>query len=137
MLRAAGIKAVGYHAGMTDQQRRAAQDAFAAGLVDVVVATVAFGMGIDRPDIRYVIHAAMPKSIEHYQQETGRAGRDGEPADCILFFSGGDFGLWKRITENNESLNRDDQLRMLSDMYRYCTGLLPPSPTGGLLRPEP
>jgi len=123
MLRAAGIKAVGYHAGMTDQQRSAAQDAFAAGLVDVVVATVAFGMGIDRPDIRYVIHAAMPKSIEHYQQETGRAGRDGEPADCILFFSGGDFALWKRITEKTESLNRDDQLRMLSDMYRYCTGM--------------
>jgi len=123
MLRAAGVKAVGYHAGMTDQQRSAAQDAFAAGLVDVVVATVAFGMGIDRPDIRYVIHAAMPKSIEHYQQETGRAGRDGEPADCILFFSGSDLGMWTRIIENNESPNRENQLRMLWDMYRFCTSL--------------
>jgi len=121
-LQSAGVRAVGYHAGMTDEARSRAQDAFAAGEVDVVVATVAFGMGIDRADIRYVVHAAMPKSIEHYQQETGRAGRDGAPAECVLFHSGGDFSLWRGIIEKNESADRDEKLRMLSEMYDFCTG---------------
>jgi ATP-dependent DNA helicase RecQ (EC 3.6.1.-) len=72
-----GIKAMPYHAGLSSQQRTETQDAFTAEQCDVVVATVAFGMGIDRSNVRYVIHAALPKSLEHYQQETGRAGRDG------------------------------------------------------------
>ncbi len=123
-LQVEGIKAVGYHAGMTDEERTEAQDAFAAGKTDVVVATVAFGMGIDRADIRYVLHAAMPKSIEHYQQETGRAGRDGEPAECILFYTGGDFGLWQTIMDSGEATgpHRDEQMARLSEMYRFCTG---------------
>jgi len=121
-LKDAGVRAIGYHAGMSDDRRTQAQDAFSNSEVDVVVATVAFGMGIDRSDIRYVAHAAMPKSIEHYQQETGRAGRDGEPADCILFYTGGDFGLWQRIIDNNESADRENKLRMLSEMYGFCTG---------------
>ena len=75
---------------MTPEDRRATQEAFAAERVDIVVATVAFGMGIDRSNVRYVIHAAMPKSVEHYQQETGRAGRDGLPSECVLLFSGSD-----------------------------------------------
>jgi ATP-dependent DNA helicase RecQ len=121
LLEAGGIRAVGYHAGMSDEARTRAQDAFAAGQTDVVVATVAFGMGIDRADIRFVIHAAMPKSLEHYQQETGRAGRDGEPAECILFYTGSDFKTWESIIGGNESADFEDKMRMLSEMYRYCT----------------
>lgn len=121
-LKRAGIRATGYHAGMDDAKRTQAQDAFAAGRVDVVVATVAFGMGIDRADIRFVIHSAMPKSIEHYQQETGRAGRDGKPADCILFYNGSDFRLWEHIIGLDQGSNHEDQMRLLSEMYRLCTG---------------
>jgi ATP-dependent DNA helicase RecQ len=120
-LKRARIKAAPYHAGMDDDERTRTQDRFAAGEVDVVVATVAFGMGIDRADIRYVFHAAMPKSIEHYQQETGRAGRDGKPADCVLFHSGQDYQLWHSIISKNETGDVDTKLRMLSEMYGFAT----------------
>jgi ATP-dependent DNA helicase RecQ len=94
-----GHRAVAYHAGLPQETRRAAQDAFASESCDVVVATVAFGMGIDRSNVRFVIHTGMPKSIEHYQQETGRAGRDGLEAECVLLYSGADAAVWRGILE--------------------------------------
>jgi ATP-dependent DNA helicase RecQ len=102
-LRARGLDAQPYHAGLDPAVRRRIQDDFANERLDVVVATVAFGMGIDRSNVRCVIHAAMPKSIEHYQQETGRAGRDGLPAECILLYSPGDAAKWRQILTNAAS----------------------------------
>ncbi len=118
-LRRRGVRAVAYHAGLADAERRRAQDDFITERADVVVATVAFGMGIDRSDVRYVIHAGMPKSLEHYQQEAGRAGRDGLPAECLLLYSGGDFGLWRSILMA-EGLPAPGALPKLGEMYDYC-----------------
>ncbi|GIV60275.1 DNA helicase RecQ [Rhodocaloribacter litoris] len=98
-LREAGFRAAAYHAGMPAGDRRAAQEAFTNEEIDVIVATVAFGMGIDRSDVRCVIHAGMPQSVEHYQQETGRAGRDGLAAECILFYSPADTLRWQSLIE--------------------------------------
>ena len=100
-LRGQGVRAAHYHAGLSADLRRQTQDAFAREELDVVVATVAFGMGIDRSDVRCVIHAAVPKSIEHYQQETGRAGRDGLEAECVLFYSFADVARWEGLIERS------------------------------------
>ena len=100
-LKATGLRAACYHAGMEADARRQTQDAFSSETLDVVVATVAFGMGIDRSDVRCVIHAAMPKSIEHYQQETGRAGRDGLEAECVLLYSAADVLRWESLIEKS------------------------------------
>ncbi|HUP47848.1 MAG TPA: DNA helicase RecQ [Thermoanaerobaculia bacterium] len=127
-LRKRGYEALPYHAGMPQQERRATQEAFAAERCDVVVATVAFGMGIDRSNVRFVVHMAMPKSIEHYQQETGRAGRDGLEAECVLFYSGADVVLWKSmLARGGEEIEPDPRYleaatRHLNDMDRYCSG---------------
>ncbi len=121
-----GIIAKPYHAGLTPAQRTETQDAFTAEQCDVVVATVAFGMGIDRSNVRFVLHTAMPKSLEHYQQETGRAGRDGLEAECVLLHSGADFLLWKSIIERSASDQQVDasfmesSLKHLNEMDRYC-----------------
>ena len=125
---------VSRRAGATMQRKRA-QDDFITERADVVVATVAFGMGIDRSDVRYVIHAGMPKSIEHYQQEAGRAGRDGLPAECLLLYSGGDFGLWRSILMA-EGLPAPGAIPKLGEMYDYCQRRRLPTPLpGGVLRP--
>jgi ATP-dependent DNA helicase RecQ len=112
-----GLKAVRYHAGLADEERRANQDAFVNERVDIVVATVAFGMGIDRSNVRYVIHAGMPKSLEHYQQEAGRAGRDGLEAECLLLHSGADYGMWKSVLGDPPP---PGALRKLGEIYAFC-----------------
>jgi len=99
-LREDGVAAAAYHAGMDGDERERIQRAFIAEEVDVVCATVAFGMGIDRSNVRYVIHANAPRSIEHYQQESGRAGRDGLPADCVLLFGAQDFGMHRFLARH-------------------------------------
>jgi ATP-dependent DNA helicase RecQ len=127
-LRKHGVKAAAYHAGLSQEERRQAQDAFIDEKCDVVVATVAFGMGIDRSNIRFVLHARMPKSVEHYQQETGRAGRDGLDAECVLLYSGGDTFQWRSITERSaqEAGASPDflagALQHLDHMDRYARG---------------
>ena len=124
-----GHRAVAYHAGMTQDQRREAQEAFASERTDLVVATVAFGMGIDRSNVRFVIHTGTPKSIEHYQQETGRAGRDGLGAECVLLYSGSDAALWKAILEkSSDPEGPQDHLgtafRQIELMDRFCSASL-------------
>jgi ATP-dependent DNA helicase RecQ len=131
-LREAGVSCVAYHAGLDPDVRRRAQEQFLNEEVDVVVATVAFGMGIDRTDVRFVVHAALPKGIEQYSQETGRAGRDGLAAECVLFQSGADFYSWKGLIErpNLESGEPADAaqvagaLSRLSEMAGFATRLV-------------
>ena len=118
-----GYRVLPYHAGMRDEDRKSNQDAFIKEKCDTIVATVAFGMGIDKSNVRYVIHAGMPKSLEHYQQESGRAGRDGLEADCVLLYSGADYGIWKSILGDMEPAIQEVALNKLNDMYGYCTGI--------------
>jgi ATP-dependent DNA helicase RecQ len=99
-LRDNGVRALSYHAGLADDMRHAAQEAFQRDDVDVIVATVAFGMGIDKSNVRFVIHRDMPKDVESWYQEVGRSGRDGVDADCILFYSWADVKMHERFLDN-------------------------------------
>ena len=120
-LRGEGHRAVPYHAGLRDDVRASHQEDFIDERVDIVVATVAFGMGIDRSNVRFVVHAGSPRSPEHYQQESGRAGRDGLAAECVLIYSGSDFVRWRQMLESNGEWT-DSAHELLRDMHRYAAG---------------
>jgi ATP-dependent DNA helicase RecQ len=121
-LAAAGLLARPYHAGLSPKERHRTQDAFAKETIDIVVATVAFGMGIDRSDVRLVLHTALPKSLEAYQQETGRAGRDGLAAECVLLYSSADVFRWEALMRKSAAeseLDEEEQESLIASQMHH------------------
>lgn len=134
VLRANDINAAHYHAGLQSDERHRIQDDFAQERLDVVCATVAFGMGIDRSNVRCVIHAAMPRSIEAYQQETGRAGRDGLEAECVLFYSAADAIRWEQLMQRSardSAMSPQDQQQFLNAQQQLLDRMRAFASTGG------
>ena len=121
-LAAEGLLARPYHAGLDAKERHRTQEAFAKETIEVVVATVAFGMGIDRSDVRLVLHTALPKSLEAYQQETGRAGRDGLAAECVLLYSSADVFQWEALVRKSAAeseLDEEEQAALVASQVRH------------------